>query len=141
MTIEQKEASLDLDALEALEKKATPGYWLVQKTDWESGFVTVTHCGEYRVGIETGIKGGNYRDTEFGATADDAAMIAALRNAFPEILRRLREAEKNYSDLILCVRHKHPNETCHETAKRYILRAEYSPNAGTQKSAATKERA
>lgn len=84
----------DLDRLEALYAKATKGVWLQQKTDWESGFVTVAHVGEFRVGVETGIKGGNYRDHDFGGDVDDAALIAALHNAFPALLEAARKAPR-----------------------------------------------
>jgi len=48
------------------------------------------------------------------------AMIAAEAE-----LDALRE---NYNDLIMQVMNKHPDETRHETAKRYIQNAEHQDN-------------
>ena len=62
--------------------------------------------------------------------ADQTAKVDAM---FAEI-KRLRAL---YNDLIMCVGNKHPGESRHETAKRYLINAE-SPVISTA-SAALKE--
>ena len=52
---------------------------------------------------------------------------AALAEAYQFKVER-DEARKDYYELIYCVGVKHPNETRHETAKRYILAAERQDN-------------
>jgi hypothetical protein len=42
----------------------------------------------------------------------------------------LAEAKRNYMDLIMSVANKYPNETRHETAKRYIQERENTPIHG-----------
>lgn len=76
----------------------TDGIWLVQKTDWDSGFATIAHVSEYRIGIETGVKGGNYRDYDLGDCAALAHEIAALRNLFHEHGAALKEAARLYDE-------------------------------------------
>ena len=41
---------------------------------------------------------------------------------------QLAEVRESYNDLIMQVSIKHPNETGHETAKRYIRNAEHQDN-------------
>jgi len=45
---------------------------------------------------------------------------------------RLQEIERKYCQLIMTVGNKHPNETRHETALRYIKQAEMVSNKATQ---------
>ena len=67
---------LDLDALEALAQKATPGPWKPMVL-WQDGAWPV----------------GPYSRNEATAKAD-AALISALRNALPALLALARRAEK-----------------------------------------------
>ena len=57
----------------------TPGNWEYElwDTSGKSDMVTVAHVGDYRVGVLTGIPGGNYRDTEYGTDEADARLITA----------------------------------------------------------------
>ena len=63
-------------------------------------------------------------DDKFEALSDNAR-IAELEAE----LERLRE---RYNDLIMQVARKHPNETRHDTAKRYIYDAEHQACQPTQ---------
>jgi len=47
-----------------------------------------------------------------------------------QLERELAEAKRNYMDLIMSVENKYPNETRHETAKRYIRERENTPSHG-----------
>jgi len=55
-----------------------------------------------------------------------------------QLERELAEAKRNYMELIMSVGNKYPNETRHETAKRYIQERENMPSHGPN-SAAIKE--
>ena len=60
---------------------------------------------------------------------DVVITINTLGQVADALRTRLAEVEKDalaYQDLIYCVGMKHPNETRHETAKRYLRRAEQS---------------
>ena len=55
--------------------------------------------------------------------------IDAMQQEIDSLRTRNAELERDalaYQDLIYCVGMKHPNETRHETAKRYLRRAEES---------------
>lgn len=69
--------------------KHTPGPWIAEARSSheemsQSTLATVAWVGDYRVrvGIETGVKGGNYRDGLRGDEMADAHLIAAA----PELL-------------------------------------------------------
>jgi len=47
-----------------------------------------------------------------------------------QLERELDEAKRNYMELIMSVGNKYPNETRHETAKRYIQERENMPSHG-----------
>ena len=47
-----------------------------------------------------------------------------------QLERELAEAKRNYMELIMSVGNKYPNETRHETAKRYIQERENTPIHG-----------
>lgn len=53
------------------------GEWVARKCDFDDGLVTIAHCGEWRVCVETGIKGGNYRDWDGGSDEAHARLFAA----------------------------------------------------------------
>jgi len=55
---------------------------------------------------------------------DDALDLAR------QLERELAEAKRNYMELIMSVGNKYPNETRHETAKRYIQERENTPIHG-----------
>jgi hypothetical protein len=55
---------------------------------------------------------------------------AHLTAKIDELKRELAEAKRNYMDLIMSVGNKYPNETRHETAKRYIQERENMPSHG-----------
>ena len=80
-------ADLNLNELERLEKAATPGPWVLHKHSDTNvvggGGYVVASCGGYST---------NTRDLEelYAELCGNAALIAALRNALPELLRRLR---------------------------------------------------
>ena len=74
--------------------KHTPGPWIAEacsshKEMSQSTPATVAWVGDYRVrvGIETGVKGGNYRDGLHGDEMADAHLIAAA----PEMYEALRD--------------------------------------------------
>jgi hypothetical protein len=71
--------SIDLDQLTALEQAATPGEWHVVPGS-PGGLVWV-------------IKNDVGRGVAAYTTAADAALIAAMRNALPELIERVRAAE------------------------------------------------
>lgn len=70
--------------------KHTPGPWLLSDRNVTplnvSTHATVAHVGDYRIGVETGVPGGNYRDGLLGDKLADAALIAAA----PDLLAALR---------------------------------------------------
>jgi len=91
-----EENKLDLDALEALEKKATPGPW---EGPWGDTHTVAAFEGEHREDSLTDDPRGDAFPVAQETSPEDAALIAALRNAFPELIRLARigqaaEAEK-----------------------------------------------
>ena len=58
------------------------GKWIARKCDFKDGLVTIAHCGGWRVGVETSIPGGNYRDWDGGSDEGNAYLAAAA----PELL-------------------------------------------------------
>ena len=76
--------------------------------------------------IENGLQGD-------GATREDAELVAKWRSRsmVPPSDRVAEDYKALYHDLLMSVGNKHPGETRHETAKRYILNAErWSDTAG-----------
>jgi hypothetical protein len=73
-----------------------------------------------------------YRDTAIGQylliTLESAQTWAAAREAAARMQERERRAEdlRKYEELLYAVAQKYPGETRHETALRYIKRAETS---------------
>ena len=49
-----------------------------------------------------------------------------------ERIAALEEVKKKYQELLYCVENKFPEETRHETAKRYIMEREKPNNQATQ---------
>lgn len=84
--------TLDIEALEALEKKATPGEWaLYESNSWRRvgmahGYAEVLWPGKARSDGHPDIHGVN-RD-------NDLAMLVAARNALPELLRLARIGQR-----------------------------------------------
>ena len=79
-------ADIDLNELERLEKAATPGPWVwAEKNSIDFGYVGPN--GERTVLFGEDHEGAVHRDDP------DGKFLAALRNALPELLRRLRAAE------------------------------------------------
>lgn len=79
-------ADLDLNELERLEKAATPGPWKwAEKNSIDFGYVGPN--GERTVLFGEDHEGAVHQDDP------DGKFLAALRNALPELLRRLRAAE------------------------------------------------
>lgn len=78
-----------LEKLKRLHGEATDAPWDLQNTLplSESTLTTVAHCGDWQIGVDSGIKGGNYRD---GLISDDdgadAHLIAILRNHAADII-------------------------------------------------------
>lgn len=75
---------LDLDRLETLAMKATPGPWLAQY-EVADEWIGVTGAGRWTLcpQVATLERGGE----------DDAAFIEAARTAVPELIARIRELE------------------------------------------------
>ncbi len=69
---------IDLDELEALEKAATRGW--------------TYHYGFNNAGCPTGFVDFDYPKGKMEFLADDAALIAAARNALPALLKEVRAA-------------------------------------------------
>ena len=46
-----------------------------------------------------------------------------------EYMNHLLDVESKYQDLIMCVGNKHPDETRHETAKRYLIERDCASSA------------
>lgn len=84
-------ADLDLNELERLEKAATPGPW-----KWDSDQIKddpMNRC-RYRVCVVGKTVMQTYYSSDDVHAEADATLTCALRNALPELLRRLREAEE-----------------------------------------------
>ena len=80
--------------LAELDRAATEGPWEVFELKQGCEHATVVHAAEWSVGVPTpGYPGGNYRDTDFGGTKDDAELIAALKSNLPQILQALAVQE------------------------------------------------
>ena len=60
--------------------------------------------------------------------ADVLASLPASAQAAAKVLAAARETQEKYNELLYGVSIKHPNETRHETALRYIRQAEYPQN-------------
>lgn len=92
--------TLDLDAMEALEKKATQGEWTTQRFPNGCHFDRILRDG-YTVDGVTYVP-----DYEHPMLCkDDAALIAAARNALPELIRLARigqRAEREVVQIGLC---------------------------------------
>jgi len=83
-------ADLDLNELERLEKSATPGPW---EGPWGDTHTVAAFEGELNEhSLTNDPRGDAFPVTQY-TQPNDAALIAALRNALPELLRRLRAAE------------------------------------------------
>ena len=54
----------------------------------------------------------------------------ACAQVVDELERELAEAKRSYMELIMSVENAYPNETRHETAKRYIQERENMPSHG-----------
>ena len=81
--------TLDLDALETLEKKATQGEWTTQRFPNGCHFDRILRDG-YTVDGVTYVP-----DYEHPMLCkDDAALIAAARNALPELIRLARIGQR-----------------------------------------------
>jgi len=65
-----------------------------------------------------------YRVGQAPTQKDMAERDAIWRSSLKSANERAKAAEKNYHDLIMAVAQKFPNETRHETAKRYIIERE-----------------
>lgn len=84
---------VDLDELERLERSATGGRWTTEPTQTLTGprrlldVVRLSDDDPVRDG------GGAKQDICEAAFANDAALIVAARNALPELIARVREAE------------------------------------------------
>ena len=52
------------------------------ETDFKDDIATVAHVGDWRIGIHTGVAGGNYRDCERGNDEAQARAIVALIEAY-----------------------------------------------------------
>ena len=65
----------DLDG--GAELHLASGKWIARKCDFKDGLVTICHCGDWRVGVETSIKGGNYRDWDGGNDEHHARLFSA----------------------------------------------------------------
>lgn len=65
-------------------------------------------------------------DRHLEVAARGMGLSNALRTERDGLRERLAAAEDQYYDLILQVENKHPGETRHETAKRYIQQVEHS---------------
>ena len=64
-------------------------------------------------------------DREASRIEDDEFVGDYVLASFARLLEtELAAAREGYLDLIMSVGNKYPNETRHQTAKRYILRAE-----------------
>lgn len=83
-------ADLDLNELERLEKAATPGPW---EGPWGDTHTVAAFEGKLNEhSLTNDPRGDAFPVTQY-TQPNDAALIAALRNALPELLRRLRAAE------------------------------------------------
>ena len=71
------------------------------------------------------------RNDENGMSVFSADQMRAALVAERAEVARLREMQKKYQELIFAVARKFPGESRHETALRYINRAESSVSSGT----------
>lgn len=82
----------DLDALQALLDKATPGPWRNERTGDEETVMRIIHGRRSAGGSEVCIvTTGSYNDA---TEAGNAALIAAAVNALPALIARVRELEQ-----------------------------------------------
>lgn len=75
-------------------ERIASGEWIARKTDFNDDLVTIAHCGDWRVGVQTGIKGGNYRDWDGGSDEVHARLIAAA----PDLLAALALLHDNLAE-------------------------------------------
>ena len=81
------------------------------------------------------IFGGNYEHR-----SHDIALIAAHRIAHEApLLAQIAELGEKYDELLFAVAMKHPGETRHQTALRYILGRERQSDGEAQQALATKD--
>ena len=59
-----------------------PENLVAAKTDFTDDIATVAHVGDWRIGIHTGVRGGNYRDFDLGFDEAQAKAIVALIEAY-----------------------------------------------------------
>lgn len=85
-----------LEKLKRLHEAATEAPWDMQKDLplAESTLSTVAWVGDWQVGVDSGIKGGNYRDGLVEDQDADAALIALLRNKAGAIIALVEAANK-----------------------------------------------
>lgn len=67
---------------ELFERAGFPENLIAVNTDFSDDIATVLHVGDWRVGIHTGIPGGNYRDADLGFDEAQARFIVALIEMF-----------------------------------------------------------
>lgn len=73
-----------------------------------------------------------WQETEIADLRDDVKRLMQIASECEE---RALAAEKSHMDLIMQVARKWPNESRHETAKRYIMEAENRPWSGPDQAA------
>jgi hypothetical protein len=83
---------VDLDALERLHERATPGEWLRVRIPEEDGCVVVPHEDHEDIYREFDGEAVNIACATFSEA--DGALVVAARNALPDLLREMREARK-----------------------------------------------
>lgn len=110
----------DIKRLRELEAKATPAMW--QTSDQG-------HIWVHGEGTDTAINGsGELIPVQVQvqeligqvSKADDAYLIAELRNSLPSLLDELEAARNAYHELLYAVGNRYEGETRHQTALRYI---------------------
>lgn len=93
---DKNKTSFNLDELDRLEKLATPGPWEVESAgldDPEQGFVEIGTEQSVVFFGNTCPKSDGFPGCGTVHPVDNANLVAALRNAYPEIAARLRALE------------------------------------------------
>ena len=111
--------------LRELLAKATPGEWLTRGPKMQDGapdFAIYVTMNE-RPQILAEAFGRSDKDVYF-PSVDNAVLIAALHNAAPALLDELEALREQYHELLFAVGNKYEGETRHQTALKYIHRAE-----------------